>query len=40
VRGRDEEALEHLRLAIERDGRLRAEAERERVLAPLVSRLG
>jgi len=38
--GRDEEALEHLRLAIERDGRLRAEAERERVLAPLVSRLG
>ena len=38
--GRGEEALEHLRLAIERDGRLRAEAERERVLAPLVSRLG
>jgi AraC-like ligand binding domain len=38
--GRGEEAVEHLRLAIERDGRLRAEAERERVLAPLVSRLG
>jgi len=38
--GRGEEALEHLRLAIERDGRLRAEAERERVLAARVSRLG
>jgi mannose-6-phosphate isomerase-like protein (cupin superfamily) len=34
-----DEALESLRLAIERDPRLRAEAEREPVLEPLVSRL-
>jgi hypothetical protein len=38
--GREERALEQLRVAIERDGRLRAEAEREPLLAPLVSRLG
>ena len=37
---RTEEALVALRTAIERDPRLRAEAERERVLAPLVTRLG
>jgi hypothetical protein len=38
--GGDDEALADLRLAIEREPRLRAEAEREKVLAPLVSRLG
>jgi hypothetical protein len=38
--GRDDDALEQLRIAIERDGRLRAEAEREDVLVPLLSRLG
>jgi hypothetical protein len=37
--GRDDEALTELRLAIDREPRLRAEAEREEVLAPLVSRL-
>jgi tetratricopeptide (TPR) repeat protein len=36
---RIEEALEWLRQAIERDARLRAEAEREPLLEPLVSRL-
>jgi hypothetical protein len=34
-----EEALEQLHVAIERDGRLRAEAEREPLLAPLVPNL-
>jgi hypothetical protein len=37
--GRDDEALAELRLAIDREPRLRGEAEREEVLAPLVSRL-
>jgi hypothetical protein len=37
--GRTDEALDALRLAIGRDARLRAEAEREELLAPLVSRL-
>jgi hypothetical protein len=37
--GRDEEALAALRTAIEREPRLRAEAEREPVLAPLLSRV-
>jgi mannose-6-phosphate isomerase-like protein (cupin superfamily) len=34
--GRSEEALEALRTAIERDPRLRAEAEREPLIAPLL----
>jgi hypothetical protein len=38
--GRTDDALAALRKAVERDGRLRAEAEREDLLAPLVSRLG
>jgi hypothetical protein len=38
--GRDEEALGALREAIAREPRLRAEAVREPILAPLVSRLG
>jgi hypothetical protein len=38
--GRPDEAVEHLQLAIERDSRLRAEAEHEELLAPLVGRLG
>jgi hypothetical protein len=37
--GRGEEALDALRLAVEREPRLRAEAEREPLLAPLVPRL-
>jgi hypothetical protein len=37
--GRAEEALDALRLAISRDSRLRAEAEREPLLAPLVGTL-
>jgi hypothetical protein len=37
--GRTEEALEHLRLAASRDPRLRAEAEREPLLASILSRL-
>jgi mannose-6-phosphate isomerase-like protein (cupin superfamily) len=37
---RDDEALAQLRTAIERDPRLRAEAESEPLLAQLVSRLG
>jgi len=37
--GRDEEALARLREAIAREPRLRAEAEREGPLAPLVGRL-
>jgi hypothetical protein len=37
--GSVEEALGSLRVAIARDPRLHAEAERERLLAPLVSRL-
>jgi hypothetical protein len=37
--GRTEEALGALRIALTRDSRLRAEAEREPLLAPLVSRL-
>ena len=37
--GRAEEALGALREAVARDSRLRAEAEREPLLAPLVSRL-
>jgi hypothetical protein len=38
--GRDGESLEQLRVAIRREPRLRTEAEREPLLAPLVSRLG
>jgi mannose-6-phosphate isomerase-like protein (cupin superfamily) len=38
--GREEEALDALRIAIEREPRLRADAGHEPVLAPLVSRLG
>jgi hypothetical protein len=38
--GHTEEALRALRDAVDREPRLRAEAEREDVLAPLVSRLG
>lgn len=37
--GRTEEAARHLALAIARDRRLRAEAEHEELLAPLVGRL-
>jgi hypothetical protein len=37
---RGEEAMEQLRIAIERDGRLRAEADREPLLVALVARLG
>jgi hypothetical protein len=37
--GHDEQALAALELAIEREPRLRADAEREEALAPLVSRL-
>jgi hypothetical protein len=39
TQGRPDEATEQLKLAISRDSRLRAEAEREELLAPLVSRL-
>ena len=38
--GRIEDAIGSLQLAIERDPQLRGEAEREEVLAPLLSRLG
>jgi mannose-6-phosphate isomerase-like protein (cupin superfamily) len=37
--GRTDEALDALRLAIDRDARLRAEAEREELLAPHVCRI-
>ena len=40
AQGRPDDALEQLKLAIARDPRLRAEAEREERLAPFVSRLG
>jgi hypothetical protein len=39
TRGRTEEAVAALREAVSRDSRLRAEAGREELLAPLVSRL-
>ena len=39
AQGRPDEAADQLRLAIERDARLRVEAEREELLAPLVSEL-
>jgi hypothetical protein len=37
---RTEEAVDQLRLAVEREPRLRDEAEREALLAPLLTRLG
>jgi mannose-6-phosphate isomerase-like protein (cupin superfamily) len=40
TQGRTEEALSALRVAIDREPRLRGEAEHEPLLAPLLSRLG